>query len=744
MKKSAIICLILMMIFSIMTITPASALEEIFTTYWYRHGTTTGPIYSKDYYDTYPNEYDGPGEYEYNGTTWVVTGWKVLTAESTNMGDTIRCLIEFQATAIRKDCKENGHDWGEASYTWEYKNNNWNCTASRSCQRSGNDGKESETVTASLQSTTLSSTCTRTGSGVYTAVFTNTAFSAQTEPKEIPATGHEWGGPSYSWAQENGAWKCTAKRVCVNNPDHEDTETVVAVGEQTKDPTCTEYGETTYTASFESNAFTLQTKKENDIPPLDHVSSATLTAGETTHWYECERDGCDAVIGEEEHDFSAYWAVDGSTHILRCICGKTQGDPESHNFVNMSDEEGKHYMVCKDCEYSLSDEPADHTLAHHDGQAPTCTEPGWEAYDACTQAGCGYTTYKEIRPTGHIVTATAAKAATCTEPGNSAYWYCANCRKYFSDEAAGKEIEAGSWVIEAAGHNLVATAAKPATCTEPGNSAYWTCSVCGKLFSDEAGETETDAKSVIIEAKGHDLEVVPAQDATETSAGNSTYWRCKICGKYFGDAEGTAMIDENSWVIPAKGEAAEEKGQAEKAAQNDATIKRSDKYNTRYVWDTMLVEAEKAEKEWLFEVLFDKLFQEAIDEDGTSITLMLGPCTLITQEGVTDEMNADCKDLEHELVDAYNTQMNQNSIPELTAEWPDAELLFNAPFRATASRYPATVTIIPKDDPAEKFAGILAYLNGKWIKLNTIVNDDDTVTFVLTEPCVLRFVYVIE
>lgn len=39
-----------------------------------------------------------------------------------------------------------------------------------------------------------------------------------------------------------------------------------------------------------------------------------------------------------------------------------------------------------------------HSLAHHDGQDPTCTDPGWAAYDECA---CGYSTYQEIPAAGH-------------------------------------------------------------------------------------------------------------------------------------------------------------------------------------------------------------------------------------------------------------------------------------------------------------------------------------------------------
>ena len=40
-----------------------------------------------------------------------------------------------------------------------------------------------------------------------------------------------------------------------------------------------------------------------------------------------------------------------------------------------------------------------HDLEHHDAKAPTCTEPGWEAYDTCSR--CDYTSYKEIAELGH-------------------------------------------------------------------------------------------------------------------------------------------------------------------------------------------------------------------------------------------------------------------------------------------------------------------------------------------------------
>ena len=150
---------------------------------------------------------------------------------------------------------------------------------------------------------------------------------------------------------------------------------------------------------------------------------------------------------------------------------------------------------------------------------------------------------------GHKLTKTNAKVATCTEPGNSAYWSCSNCGKFFSDEAGNNEITENSWVISAA-HTLVKTEAKAATCTEAGSSAYWTCTTCGKYFSDEAGKNEIAKDSWVISA-GHNLTKTDAKAATCTEDGNTAYWHCSVCNKYFSDENGTTEIALDDTVVKA-------------------------------------------------------------------------------------------------------------------------------------------------------------------------------------------------
>ena len=72
-------------------------------------------------------------------------------------------------------------------------------------------------------------------------------------------------------------------------------------------------------------------------------------------------------------------------------------------------------------------------------------------------------------------------------------------------------------------HDLTATAAKAATCEEAGNIAYWTCSGCGKVFSDAEGTTEIEQSATVTQPTGHDWgEWTVTTPATEDADGVET------------------------------------------------------------------------------------------------------------------------------------------------------------------------------------------------------------------------------
>lgn len=131
---------------------------------------------------------------------------------------------------------------------------------------------------------------------------------------------------------------------------------------------------------------------------------------------------------------------------------------------------------------------------------------------------CGAVEEKPVPATGHKFGAwTVTKAATCTESGISTR-KCSVC---------GTEE---TMIVPSLGHSMTATAGKAATCTEAGNSAYWTCSRCHKFFSDAAGKTEIAKDSWVIAALGHDEATRAAVAATCYASGHEADTYCKRCG----------------------------------------------------------------------------------------------------------------------------------------------------------------------------------------------------------------------
>lgn len=162
----------------------------------------------------------------------------------------------------------------------------------------------------------------------------------------------------------------------------------------------------------------------------------------------------------------------------------------------------------------------DAACAHRFGEwqvtvAATCTKDG-VSRRICSI--CGAVEEKPVPATGHKFGAwTVTKAATCTESGISTR-KCSVC---------GTEE---TMIVPSLGHSMTATAGKAATCTEAGNSAYWSCSRCGKFFSDAAGKTEIAKDSWIIAALGHDEATRAAVAATCYASGRTAETYCKRCG----------------------------------------------------------------------------------------------------------------------------------------------------------------------------------------------------------------------
>lgn len=89
--------------------------------------------------------------------------------------------------------------------------------------------------------------------------------------------------------------------------------------------------------------------------------------------------------------------------------GHTAGEAVEENRVEPTCTEDGSYdsvVYCTVCESEISRETITIGAVGHDlhdviAKAPTCTEAGWNAYQACRREGCGYSTYQELPASGH-------------------------------------------------------------------------------------------------------------------------------------------------------------------------------------------------------------------------------------------------------------------------------------------------------------------------------------------------------
>lgn len=147
-------------------------------------------------------------------------------------------------------------------------------------------------------------------------------------------------------------------------------------------------------------------------------------------------------------------------------------------------------------------------ICKHTGGTATCTKKA-----VCTECGIEY---GEVDSKNHDILHHAAQAPTCTKNGYEAYWKCSKCAKLFSDEAGTDEISK-SVEINANGHDLKKVEKKAPTCTEIGWEAYDTCKREGCTYSTYKE----------LPALNHDLEHHEAKAATCTEIGWEAYDTCK-------------------------------------------------------------------------------------------------------------------------------------------------------------------------------------------------------------------------
>ena len=283
------------------------------------------------------------------------------------------------------------------------------------------------------------------------------------------------------------------------------------------------------------------------------------------HIRHCQRDGCDAVdtascsgdssatcitlgtcstCGGQYYSAHAFpagqnWHSDDKNHWLSCtVCHEAKTKMGAHWFVQGAVSvclksaatcvaPAVYYTNCDYCYHKGTDtyvdpnngpDPNNHDLVHHDAKAPTCTEIGWDEYDACQREGCTYTTKVEIPALKHKLVHHDAKAPTCTEIGWNEYDTCSRC-----DYTTYQEIPALK-------HKLVHHDAKAPTCTEIGWEEYDTCQRAGCDYTTK----------VEIPAPGHDYTEKVVKPTCEK--GGYTLHTCKKCNDSYKDHQTKTLL----------------------------------------------------------------------------------------------------------------------------------------------------------------------------------------------------------
>ena len=299
---------------------------------------------------------------------------------------------------------------------------------------------------------------------------------------------------------------------------------------------------------------------------LGHDWGAWQSRGNNSaHFRTCQRDGCDAVdtascSGDSSatcitlgtcttcggqyysaHTFPANqgWDSDAENHWVSCtVCHEAKTKVGAHFFVQGNDSSclksaatcvspPVYYTNCAYCYRKGTDtyvhpwygpDPNNHDLVHHDAKAPTCTEIGWDEYDACQREGCTYTTKVEIPALKHKLVHHDAKAPSCTEIGWEEYDTCSRC-----DYTTKVELPALK-------HDLVHHDAKAPTCTEIGWNEYDACQREGCDYTTK----------VEIPAPGHDY----TEKVVKPTCGKGGYTlhTCKKCNDSYKDHQTKTLL----------------------------------------------------------------------------------------------------------------------------------------------------------------------------------------------------------
>ena len=278
-------------------------------------------------------------------------------------------------------------------------------------------------------------TCTATGltEGSHCSVC-NEVLVAQEEVAKLAHTEGSW--------TEVTAPSCTVEgeehKVCTVCGEELETRKIAKVAHEmelidTLAPTCTENG---------INEFGCKNCIHTDyevINPLGHTEvvdnsvAPTCTATGLTEGSHCSV--CNEVLVAQEEVAKLAHTEGSWTEVTAPSC-TVEG--EEHKVCTVCGEELETRKIAK----------VAHDLVHYESQAPTCTEFGWDEYDACEN--CPYSTYEKINALGHTVVTDNAVSATCTTTGLTEGTHCSVCNEVLVAQETTPIVahNFGEWYVE--------------------------------------------------------------------------------------------------------------------------------------------------------------------------------------------------------------------------------------------------------------------------------------------------------
>ena len=247
---------------------------------------------------------------------------------------------------------------------------------------------------------------------------------------------------------------------------------------------------------------------------LGHDWGEWTPNGDGTHTRRCKRSNCDAV------DNAAPCSGGTATCTAKAVCEVCGGEYGEKDLNN-------------------------HALEQHEAKAPTCTEIGWDAYEACSRGD--YTTYAELPALNHDLEQHEAKAPTCTEIGWDAYDTCSRC-----DHTTYVELPALN-------HDYQAVTVDP-TCEADGYTVF-TCSRCKDSYTanptDKLGHqfgawspngTGSQSAGCLRQGCAH-IGSTDCRKFTFRTAEGETLTFCPVCGQAENAAQ-LEMIDAaTAWAL---------------------------------------------------------------------------------------------------------------------------------------------------------------------------------------------------